>query len=181
MKAITCMAVVVIVVAALLVGCATAPASRAEQDTLLAEASSAMQQMRAQDPSLAELVRRGYGYAVFPKVTKGGLIVGGAHGQGVVYEQGRHIGYSDLSQASVGLQVGAQTFSELLVFEDKAALDRFKAGSLNFGADASAVVLESGVATNATFVDGVAVVVSPIGGAMLEASIGGQKFSYQAK
>lgn len=181
MKAITCMAVVVIVVAALLVGCATAPASRAEQDTLLAEASSTMQQMRAQDPSLAELVRRGYGYAVFPKVTKGGLIVGGAHGQGVVYEQGRHIGYSDLSQASVGLQAGAQTFSELLVFEDKAALDRFKAGSLNFGADASAVVLESGVATNATFVDGVAVVVSPIGGAMLEASIGGQKFSYQAK
>lgn len=181
MKAITCMAVVVIVVAVLLVGCATAPASRAEQDTLLAEASSTMQQMRAQDPSLAELVRRGYGYAVFPKVTKGGLIVGGAHGQGVVYEQGRHIGYSDLSQASVGLQAGAQTFSELLVFEDKAALDRFKAGSLNFGADASAVVLESGVATNATFVDGVAVVVSPIGGAMLEASIGGQKFSYQAK
>lgn len=181
MKAITCMAVVVIVVAALLVGCATAPASRAEQDTLLAEASSTMQQMRAQDPSLAELVRRGYGYAVFPKVTKGGLIVGGAHGQGVVYEQGRHIGYSDLSQASVGLQAGAQTFSELLVFEDKAALDRFKAGSLNFGADASAVVLESGVATNVTFVDGVAVVVSPIGGAMLEASIGGQKFSYQAK
>jgi lipid-binding SYLF domain-containing protein len=180
MKAITCIAVV-IVVAALLVGCATAPASRAEQDTLLAEASSTMQQMRAQDPSLAELVRRGYGYAVFPKVTKGGLIVGGAHGQGVVYEQGRHIGYSDLSQASVGLQAGAQTFSELLVFEDKAALDRFKAGSLNFGADASAVVLESGVATNATFVDGVAVVVSPIGGAMLEATIGGQKFSYQAK
>jgi hypothetical protein len=67
------------------------------------------------------------------------------------------------------------------VFEDKAAMDRFKAGSLNFGADASAVVLESGVATNATFVDGVAVVVSPIGGAMLEATIGGQKFSYQAK
>lgn len=181
MKAITCMAVVVIVVAALLVGCATAPASRAEQDTLLAEASSTMQQMRAQDPSLAELVRRGYGYTVFPEVTKGGLIVGGAHGQGVVYEQGRYIGYSDLSQASVGLQAGAQTFSELLVFEDKAALDRFKAGSLNFGADASAVVLESGVATNVTFVDGVAVVVSPIGGAMLEASIGGQKFSYQAK
>jgi lipid-binding SYLF domain-containing protein len=181
MKAITCMAVVVIVVAALLVGCATAPASRAEQDTLLAEASSTMQQMRAQDPSLAELVRKGYGYAVFPKVTKGGLIVGGAHGQGVVYEQGRHSGYSDVSQASVGLQAGAQTFSELLVFEDKAALDRFKAGSLNFGADASAVVLESGVATNATFVDGVAVVVSPIGGAMVEATIGGQKFSYQAK
>jgi lipid-binding SYLF domain-containing protein len=181
MKATTCMALVVIVVAALLVGCATAPASRAEQDTLLAEASSKMQQMRAEDPSLAELVRRGYGYAMFPEVTKGGLGVGGAYGRGVVYEQGRHVGYSDVSQASVGLQVGGQTFSELLVFESKAPLDRFKAGSLDFAADASAVVMESGVATNANFIDGVAVVVSPIGGAMVEAAIGGQKFSYQAK
>jgi hypothetical protein len=42
-------------------------------------------------------------------------------------------------------------------------------------------VLQSGVATNATFVDGVAVVVRPISGAMLEASIGGQQFAYRAR
>jgi lipid-binding SYLF domain-containing protein len=88
--------------------------------------------------------------------------------------------YSDLSQASVGLQAGGQTFSELLVFESKDALDRFKAGQFNFAADASAVVLESGVATNAHFIDGVAVVVRPAGGAMVEASFGGQKLTYQA-
>jgi lipid-binding SYLF domain-containing protein len=181
MKSTRCMALVLTVVTGLLVGCATAPASRTEQDTLLAESSSRIQQMRAEDPSLGELVRRGYGYAMFPNVTKGALGVGGAYGRGVVYEQGRHVGYSDLSQASVGLQVGGQTFSELLVFESKAPLDRFKAGSLNFAADASAVVLKTGVATNANFVDGVAVVVSPIGGAMVEAAIGGQQFSYQAK
>lgn len=81
---------------------------------------------------------------------------------------------------SVGLQAGGQTFSELLIFESKDALDRFKAGQFNFSADASAVVIESGVATNATFVDGTAVVVRPIGGAMVEASLGGQKFAYQA-
>jgi lipid-binding SYLF domain-containing protein len=140
-----------------------------------------MQQMRTEDPALGELVRRSYGYALFPKVTKGGLVVGGASGQGVVYERGQHVGYCDLTQASVGLQAGAQTFSELLLFEDQAALDRFKTGALNFGADASAVVIESGVATTATFVDGVAVVVRPIGGAMLEAALGGQKFAYQAR
>jgi lipid-binding SYLF domain-containing protein len=88
--------------------------------------------------------------------------------------------YSDLSQASVSLQAGGQTFSELLVFESKDALDRFKAGQFNFAADASAVVLESGVATNAHFIDGVAVVVRPAGGAMVEASFGGQKLTYQA-
>lgn len=146
----------------------------------IAEATSSLQQMRAEDPGLGELVRRSYGYALFPKVTKGGLGVGGAYGQGVVYERGRHVGYSDLSQASVGLQAGGQTFSELLIFESKDALDRFKAGQFNFSADASAVVIESGVATNATFVDGTAVVVRPIGGAMVEASLGGQKFAYQA-
>jgi lipid-binding SYLF domain-containing protein len=81
----------------------------------------------------------------------------------------------------VGLQAGGQSFSELLVFETKAALDRFKAGQVSFAADASAVVLKSGVATNATFVDGVAVVVQPIGGVMVEAAIGGQQFTYQAK
>jgi hypothetical protein len=59
--------------------------------------------------------------------------------------------------------------------------DRFKEGKFDFAADASAVVLKRGVATNATFVNGVAVVVSPIGGAMLEASIGGQQFTYQQK
>jgi lipid-binding SYLF domain-containing protein len=181
MKATTCIALVLTVVAGLLVGCATAPASRVEQDALLTQATSSLQQMRAENPSVSELVRRGYGYAIFPEVTKGGLVVGGAYGRGVVYEQGRHVGYSDLSQASLGLQAGGQTFSELLVFENKGALDRFKTGSLTFGADASAVILESGVATNVTFVDGVAVVVRPIGGAMVEASIGGQKFSYQGR
>ena len=175
------MVLVLTVVTGLLVSCATAPTSRAEQEALVAEATSTLQQMRVEDPSLGELVRQSYGYALFPKVTKGGLGVGGAYGRGVVYERGRQVGYSDLSQASVGLQAGAQTFSELLVFESKKALDRFKTGQINFSADTSAVILKSGVATAATFVDGVAVVVRPTGGAMVEASIGGQQFAYQGQ
>jgi lipid-binding SYLF domain-containing protein len=98
-----------------------------------------------------------------------------------VYERGQHIGYSDMTQGTVGVQVGGQSFSELLVFENKAVLDRFKAGRVGFAADASAVLLKSGVATNANFVDGVAVVVQPIGGVMVEAAVGGQQFTYQAK
>jgi lipid-binding SYLF domain-containing protein len=179
MNATPVMAVMLTIVGGVLVGCATAPTSRADRDALLAEATASLQQMRTEDPALGELVRRGYGYALFPKVTKGGLGVGGAYGRGVVYEQGRHVGYSDVSQASVGLQAGGQTFSELLLFESKDALDRFKAGQFNFAADASAVVLESGTATNVAFVNGVAVVVRPIGGAMVEAALGGQKFAYQ--
>jgi lipid-binding SYLF domain-containing protein len=178
---VTTLVLVLTVVTGLLGSCATAPASREDKAALVAEATSRWQQMNAVDPTLGTLVKRGYGYALFPNVGKGGLIVGGAYGRGVVYEQGQHSGYSDLTQGSVGLQAGGQSFSELLVFEHKTALERFKAGQFGFAADASAVVLKSGVATNANFVDGVAVVVQPIGGVMVEAAVGGQQFTYQAK
>jgi lipid-binding SYLF domain-containing protein len=182
MLATTCRALVLTMVAGLLVGCATAPASRSERETLLTESVTALQRMSAEDPGVTALIKRGTGYVLFPTVTKGGLVVGGARGQGVLYEQGRHTAYCDLTQATVGAQVGAQTFSELLVFENRAALDRFKAGQLAFAADASAVALQRGVATaNLPFVDGVAVVVSPITGAMAEAAIGGQQFACQAR
>ena len=169
------------VLAGRLGSCTTAPATREDKAALVAAATSRVQQMRTVDPALEVLLQKGYGYAMFPQVDKGGLGVGGAYGRGVVYERGQPIGYSDLTQGTVGVQAGGQSFSELLVFETKAALDRFKAGQFGFTADASAVVLTSGAATQATFVDGVAVVVQPLSGVMVEAAIGGQKFTYRAR
>jgi lipid-binding SYLF domain-containing protein len=177
----TGMALVLTIVAGLLGSCATAPATREDKAALVAAATTRWQQMSKEDPALGALVQRSYGYALFPDVGKAGLGVGGAYGRGVVYERGQHIGFSDLTQGTIGAQVGGQSFSELLVFEHKAALDRFKAGQFGFAAGASAVVLKSGVATNPNFVDGVAVVVQPLGGVMVEAAIGGQQFTYQAK
>jgi lipid-binding SYLF domain-containing protein len=158
-----------------------AQASPEDQAALVAEATARLQQMQTADPALGALLQRGSGYALFPNVGKAGLIVGGAHGWGVVYERGQHIGYSALTQASVGLQAGVESFSELLVFETKDALERFKAGEFGLAADASAVVLKSGAATNANFVNGVAVMVHPLSGVMVAAAIGGQQFTYQAK
>ena len=171
---------VLTVVAGWLLGCATAPSSRADKEALLAEAASTLRRMRAEYPAV-DLIVQHYSYALFPTVTKGGLVVGGARGRGVVYERGQHVGYCDLTQGSVGAQAGAQTFSELLVFANQGALDRFKAGQVTFAADASAVVLTTGVTTDTSFIDGVAVVVSPISGVMVEAAIGGQQFTYQPK
>src|SRR5215472_1229267 len=126
-------------------------------------------------------LQRGSGYALFPNVSKMGLVVGGAHGWGVVYERGQQTGYSALTQGSVGLQAGVQSFSELLVFETPAALERFKAGQFGLAAEVSAAVLKSGVGANANFVNGVAAVVQPLGGVMVQATIGGQQFTYQPK
>jgi len=181
MKPTVRVAVVSTFVAGLLVSCSTAPSTVGGRDELLQQATSTLGEMNREDSGLDELTKKAYGYALFPQVAKGGLVLGGGYGRGVVYEQGQHIGYADLSQASFGLQVGGQTYSELIVFENKAALERLKQGRVDLAADASAVILKTGAAANARFVDGFAVFVRPIGGAMAEATVSGQQVTYVPK
>lgn len=162
--------------------CATAPATQAGRDDLQEASAQALAQLRAEDPGLDQRFLKGsYAYAVFPHVGKGGYVVGGSYGRGVVYRGGAAIGYADISKASIGLQVGAETFMEVLVFEGPGDFERFTAGRLALSADVSAVILKSGAAESARYSDGVVAFVKPIGGAMLEASIGGQQFTYQPR
>jgi lipid-binding SYLF domain-containing protein len=181
MRSITRVALVLTFAAGLLISCSTAPSTQGGRDELLQQAATTLSEMNREDPGLDEVTRRGYGYVLFPEVAKGGLVFGGGYGRGVVYEQGQHIGYADLSQASFGLQVGGQTYSELIVFENKATLEQLKQGRFDLAADASAVILKTGAAANARFVDGFAVFIRPIGGAMAEASVGGQQVTYVPK
>jgi lipid-binding SYLF domain-containing protein len=165
----------------LLVGCSTAPATTTERDELTRKAMAERDEWDKLDPGLASLARKSYGFAFFPDVAKGGLVFGGAYGRGIVVEQGKQIGYADLTQGSFGLQAGGQTYSELIVFQNKAALERFKQSPVDFGANATAVIATTGAAANAQFVDGVAVFVRPKAGAMAEASLGGQRVTYVPK
>lgn len=169
------------IVAGLLAACSTAPTTSSEKDELTRKAQAERQEWSKLDPNIEALAKKSHGFAFFPEVTKGGLVFGGAYGRGVVYEQGQHIGYADVTQGSFGLQMGGQTYSELIVFENKAALERFKQNQTEFGANASAIIAEKGAATNARFVDGVAVFVRPTVGAMAEASLGGQRTTYVTK
>src|ERR1700759_3078958 len=82
-----------------------------------------------------------YGYAVFPTIGKGGLIVGGAHGTGHVYEKGKYIGNTSMTQLSVGFQAGGQAYSQIIFFEDKRALEEFTNGNFEFEAGVSAVAI----------------------------------------
>lgn len=168
-------------VVALLMGCTTVPPTTEERDELVQRVEAERQEWKKIDPDMEAFVQKRYGFAFFPEVTKGGLVFGGAYGRGVVYEQGTHVGYADLTEGSFGLQIGGQTFSELIVFQDKYAFERFKRNAVDFGAQASAIVARSSASTNAPFVDGIAVFVRPLSGAMAEASIGGQRFTYAPK
>uniref|UniRef100_Q3APF1 Ysc84 actin-binding domain-containing protein n=1 Tax=Chlorobium chlorochromatii (strain CaD3) TaxID=340177 RepID=Q3APF1_CHLCH len=120
-----------------------------------------------------------YGYAVFPDVYKGGLFfIGGAHGKGYVFEQTRLVGTSTITQLNAGPQLGGQSFSEIIFFKGQEDLERFKQGNFEFGAHMSAIVVNQSIATNTDYSNGVAVFVFPKAGVMVEASVGGQKFSY---
>ena len=164
----------------LLVSCSTAPTTTTAKDDLTQKAMAEREEWNKLDPGLEALAKKSEGYAFFPEIIKGGLGVGGAYGRGVVYEQNQPIGYADVTQGSVGLQAGGQTYSELIVFENKTAMDRFKKNQIDFGANASAIIAKT-CAANARFVDGVAVFVRPTAGAMAEAAIGGQRVTYVPK
>jgi len=169
-----------LLVAALL-GCSSTPAPRtgAKADTLQDEVNVAMLQFKNQDPSLQDFLNDSYAYAIFPNVTTGAVGVGGAYGKGEVFRNGKMIGYADLSQASIGAQLGGQTYSELLVFQNDAAFDQFRDGKLAFDARASAVAASRGAATAAAYQRGVAIFTNTQSGLMFQAAIGGQEFRFE--
>ena len=129
--------------------------------------------------SLKPYFKKARGYAVFPNVGKGGIGIGGARGSGEVFEKGNIIGKTTLNQVSIGFQLGGQAFSQIIFFKDKNSLDRFTEGNFEFGASASAALVTEGANASADYSDGVAVLTFSKGGLMYEASIGGQKFSYE--
>ena len=90
-----------------------------------------------------------YGYAVFPTIGKGGLVVGGAHGKGRVYQQGKYVGDTSMTQVSVGLQAGGQAYSEIVFFQDQRALGEFTSGNFSFSGDVSAVAITAGASASA--------------------------------
>lgn len=152
-----------------------------ERRELIQDAQSAIEQFRIKDPSLADFFDQAYGWVVYPMVGKAGYWIGGAYGKGVAYQQGKVIGFSDLKQVSIGLQIGGQVYSEVVFFRDKAAMERLKQEKLEFDAQVSAVAVDKGAAANADYHEGVAVFTLAKGGLMAEASVGGQKFSYTPK
>ena len=142
-----------------------------------------------------------HGYAVFPTIGKGGIGIGAAHGNGRVYEKGKYVGDTSMTQLSVGLQLGGQAFSQIIFFEDARALKEFTSGNFEFGAEASAVAItaaasaQAGTAgasagasggkndatTTGKYYRGMATFTIAKGGLMYQAAIGGQKFSYKAR
>jgi lipid-binding SYLF domain-containing protein len=150
----------------------------------------------------ASYFNKSYGYAVFPTIGKAGFGIGGAHGSGCVFRQGKQVGTAKMTQVSFGWQAGAQGYSLLVFFEDERAFKDFTSGEFEFGAKASAVAVTAGASTGAStsgassgasagkkdattkthtgFENGMASFSIIKGGLMYEAALGGAKFKYEA-
>jgi lipid-binding SYLF domain-containing protein len=157
------------------------PNPAADRQELSKNVSAMIAKYRKADPNIERFFKDSAGYAVFPKVGKMGFIVAAAHGDGEVFAKGKVVGTASISLGTIGLQAGIQEFSEIIFFQNAAALDRFKQGKFEFSADVSAVIVTAGASKSANYRDGVVVFTQPTGGAMAEMSVGGQKFSFKAE
>ena len=141
------------------------------------------------------------GYAVFPTIGKAGIGIGGAYGKGKVYKHGKVIGTTSMAQASFGLQLGGQAYTQIVFFENDAALDNFTSGNFEFSAEASAVAITAGASAGAStgggasagisggkddadtaslgYRKGMAIFTVAKGGLMYQATLGGQKYTFE--
>ena len=147
---------------------------------LVKNSKTALRKMIKTTPKLKDYYIEAYGYVVFPRVTKAGIGIGGAAGKGVVFRNHQVVGSAKLIQASVGIQLGGQQYSEVIFFKNERAFEHFTNGNLKFDAQASAVALTKGASIDVAYKGGVAVFTKTKGGLMYEASIGGQHFKFKS-
>ena len=167
----------IILVALLLVTAIVSAQSKKEK--LIADANTAKTEFIKTDAKMAGLFQSAYGYAIFPNVGKGAIGVGGAAGNGVAYEQGAKVGSASLKQVTIGFQFGGQAYREVIFFEAKKDMDKFKENKIELSAQVSAVAAAAGASANAKYKEGVMVFTMAKGGLMYEASVGGQKFKFE--
>lgn len=140
------------------------------------EAKNTIKEFKKEDPGMDKFFSSAVGYAVFPGIGKGGLGVGGAGGKGTLFKGGVAVADLKMSQLTVGFQAGGQKYAEIIFFETAEDYDDFISGNYEFAAQVSAVALASGASADAAYKNGILVFTKSIGGLMVEASIGGQKF-----
>lgn len=161
-----------------LAGCATEPKKTESKAVLKAKSNEALAIFRGKDPGIEGFFRSSYGYAVIPKIFKGAFLVGGAYGRGQVYEKGQMVGFCSMSQATLGFSFGGEFFREIIFFRDKEDLSRFMNGEYTFSAQVTGVAATAGAAAKADYRYGMAVFIDTDKGLMVDASLGGQKFTY---
>jgi len=142
------------------------------------QVKESIQLFKSDSTNVAKLFDTAYGYAVLPSVGKGGAGIGAAHGEGQVFEKGKLIGTCEMTQFTIGLELGGQKYDEVIFFETKDTLNQFRNSEWAMSAGVNAVAAASSASADAKYQNGVMVFTIAKGGLMVEASVGGQKFKF---
>jgi hypothetical protein len=146
-----------------------------EKHALDGEVAGTLARLQAKHGDLPEQLQKAYGYAVFPSVGRGAT-----YGRGEVFEHGRLIGNAAIIQLTLGVQLGGETFIELVTFDSPESLTQFKRSKVAFEANAAAVIVKAGAATTTDTPPGASVQLASEGGLLLEAALGAQKFVFRS-
>jgi lipid-binding SYLF domain-containing protein len=95
-----------------------------------------------------ELANKSKGVLVFPSVIKAGFGIGGEYGEGALRINGRTVNYYNTAAASIGLQLGAQAKTVILLFMEREALSGFQnSDGWEVGVDGSVALVTIGAGT----------------------------------
>jgi lipid-binding SYLF domain-containing protein len=139
-----CLAVFLVGMSGLLEGAPLCAETKTEMER---SARSALRQLYGATPAAKSIGERAVGILVFPAILKGGFVVAGQYGNGVLFKRGKVAGYYNTSSASFGLQAGVQKFGYALFFmteDDLRYLSYSKGWEL--GAAPSLTIVDTGVA-----------------------------------
>jgi len=132
-------------------GSQDARAAKGTATALSRDSRTAMNRLLAQSPGAKSLSERAGAVLVFPNIRKAGFVVGGQYGEGTLFKGGKPVAYYSTTGLSYGLQAGAQKFGYALFFmNDKALAQLDKADGFEVGVGPSVVVVDQGMAKNAT-------------------------------
>ena len=117
---------------------------------LAAESRSALKKLYRQNPSARHLGKRAKGIIVFPEIVKGGFMVGGMGGNGVLIRNDGSIrDFYQTAGASYGLQAGIQQYGYALFLMDESAFANInRSGGWEIGSSPSLVIVDEGLAAS---------------------------------
>ncbi len=131
------------------VSCAT---TAAEIDK---EVDKALQILYESSPAAVKLSKHAKGILVFPRILKGGFIIGGHYGEGALRVNGHSVAYYKTVAGSYGLQAGVQSYGYALFFmTDKALKYILNTNGWEIGVGPSIVIVDKGTAKSLTTTTG---------------------------
>jgi lipid-binding SYLF domain-containing protein len=140
-------AFIVAVLASALPVLTPSPTVAATGSEIRSQSESALTRLYNQNAVARDLGRKATGVLVFPEITKGGIGIGGSYGEGALFVGGKAVDYYSIGSGSLGLTLGAQQFSQVIMFMTQDALDKFRASKgWEAGVDGSVVAIDEGAA-----------------------------------